>query len=90
MAQSMEDVQNVLQFAQIVQGAGPQAQMTLKTDAMMDFIAEKLGIPQKIRNTQEERMMMQQQMAEAAQQVAQQAPEVIPEAAKQMVKQGGM
>jgi hypothetical protein len=78
MAQSMEDVQNVLQFAQIVQGAGPQAQMTLKTDAMMDFIAEKLGIPQKIRNTQEERMMMTQQMAEAAQQVAQQNPEAIP------------
>ena len=78
MAQSMEDVQNVLQFAQIVQGAGPQAQMTLKTDAMMDFIAEKLGIPQKIRNTQEERMMMTQQMAEAAQQVAQEAPEAVP------------
>ena len=78
MAQSMEDVQNVLQFAQIVQQSGPEAQMTLKTDAMMDFIAEKLGIPQKIRNTQEERMMMQQQMAQAAQQVAQQAPEAIP------------
>jgi hypothetical protein len=90
MAQSMEDVQSVLQYAQIVQQAGPQAQMTLKTDAMMDYIAEKLGIPQKIRNTQEERMMMQQQMAQAAQQMAQQAPEVIPEAAKQMVKQGGM
>jgi hypothetical protein len=45
---------------------------------MMDFIAEKLGIPQKIRNTQEERMMMTQQMAEAAQQVAQQNPEAVP------------
>lgn len=78
MAQSMEDVQNVLQYAQIVQQAGPQAQMTLKTDAMMDYIAEKLGIPQKIRNTQEERMMMTQQMADAAQQVAQQAPEAVP------------
>jgi hypothetical protein len=90
MAQSMEDVQSVLQYAQIVQQAGPQAQMTIKMDAMMDYIAEKLGIPQKIRNTQEERAMMTQQMAQAAQQVAQQAPEVIPEAAKQMVKQGGM
>lgn len=78
MAQSMEDVQNVLQYAQIVQQAGPQAQMTLKTDAMMDYIAEKLGIPQKIRNTQEERQMMAQQMADAAQQVAQQAPEAVP------------
>jgi hypothetical protein len=78
MAQSMEDVQNVLQYAQIVQQAGPEAQMTLKTDAMMDFIAEKLGIPQKIRNTQEERAMMAQQMASAAQQVAQQAPEAVP------------
>lgn len=78
MAQSMEDVQNVLQYAQIVQQAGPQAQMTLKTDAMMDYIAEKLGIPQKIRNTQEERQMMAKQMADAAQQVAQQAPEAVP------------
>ena len=78
MAQSMEDVQNVLQYAQIVQQAGPQAQMTLKTDAMMDYIAEKLGIPQKIRNTQEERQMMAQQMADTAQQVAQQAPEAVP------------
>ncbi len=78
MAQSMEDVQNVLQYAQIVQQAGPQAQMTLKTDAMMDYIAEKLGIPQKIRNTQEERQMMAQQMSEAAQQMAQQNPEAVP------------
>jgi len=78
MAQSMEDVQNVLQYAQIVQQAGPQAQMTLKTDAMMDFIAEKLGIPQKIRNTQEERATMAKQMTDAAQQVAQQNPEAVP------------
>lgn len=78
MAQSMEDVQNVLQYAQIVQQAGPEAQMTLKTDAMMDFIAEKLGIPQKIRNTQEERMILTQQMAQAAQQVAQESPESVP------------
>lgn len=78
MAQSMEDVQNVLQYAQIVQQAGPQAQMTLKTDAMMDFIAEKLGIPQKIRNTQEERAIMAKQMTDAAQQVAQQNPEAVP------------
>jgi hypothetical protein len=78
MAQSMEDVQSVLQYAQIVQQAGPQAQMTLKTDAMMDYIAEKLGIPQKIRNTQEERQMMAQQMSEAAQQMAQQNPEAVP------------
>jgi hypothetical protein len=88
MAQSMEDVQNVLQYAQIVQQAGPQAAMTIKTDEMMDFIAEKLGIPQKIRNTKEERMMLQQQTAEMAQQVAQQNPEAIPgmvEAASQGV-----
>ena len=78
MAQSMEDVQNVLQYAQIVQQAGPQAQMTLKTDAMMDFIAEKLGIPQKIRNTQEERAITAKQMTDAAQQVAQQNPEAVP------------
>jgi hypothetical protein len=94
MAQNMEDVQNVLQYAQIVQQAGPQAQMTLKADAMMDYIAEKLSIPQKLRNTQEERMAMQQQMAQMVQQVSQQNPELAQQVATQavpkMLEQGGM
>ncbi len=79
MAQNMDDIQNILQYAQIAQQAGPQGQMTIKVDEMMDYIAEKLGVPQRLRPTPQERMMMQQQMAQMAQQN--------PEAAAEMVQQ---
>jgi hypothetical protein len=88
MAQSMDDVQNILQYAQIVQGAGPAAQNTLKVDAMMDLIADKLGIPQKIRNSPEERQVAQQEAMQMAQQVAQQNPELAQNVATQAIKQG--
>jgi hypothetical protein len=67
MAQSMEEVNNMLQFAQIAQGAGPEGQMAVKVGDMLDLIAEKLGIPQSIRNTPEERAMIAEQAAQAAQ-----------------------
>ena len=77
MAQAMEDVQNVLQYAQIAQGVGPQGQFMIKIDSMMEFIADKLGVPQRILNSPEERMLLQQQqqqmqMATMAAQIAQQ------------------
>jgi hypothetical protein len=78
MAQNMDDIQNILQYAQIAQQAGPAGQTTIKVEEMMDYIAEKLGVPQSIRPTPQERMMMKQQMAQAAQQMAaeqQMAPE---------------
>ena len=80
MAQSMEEVNNMLQFAQIAQTVGPEGQLILKVGDMMDLIAEKLGIPQKIRNTPEERMAAMEQAAQAAQ--------ANPELAQQVV--GGM
>ena len=90
-AQAMEEVQNVLQYAQIVQGAGPQAQSIIKIDAMMEFIADKLGVPQRILNTAEERMLIQQQQMQMAAMAAQAAPEAVPEMVKGAMKQqGGM
>jgi hypothetical protein len=79
MAQNMDDIQNILQYAQIAQQAGPQGQMAIKVDEMMDYIAEKLGVPQKLRPTPQERMMMQQQAAQMMQEN--------PEAAAEMVQQ---
>jgi hypothetical protein len=90
MAQAMEDVQNVLQYAQIVQGVGPQGQAMIKIDSMLEFIAEKLGIPQRILNTAEERMMIQQQQAQMAMMAAQAAPEAVPEMVKGAMQQGAM
>jgi hypothetical protein len=64
------------------------AQNTLKVDAMMDLIAEKLGIPQKIRNSPEERQIAQQEAMQMAQQMAQQNPELAQNVATQAIKQG--
>tara|TARA_R110002072_G_scaffold300152_1_gene477023 strand:+ start:19 stop:1611 length:1593 start_codon:yes stop_codon:yes gene_type:complete len=87
MAQNMEEVQNVLQYAQIAQGAGPEGAMNIKVDEMMDYVAEKLGVPQRLRPTPQERMMMKQQMQQAAQQqqMMQMAAEN-PEATAQVVE----
>jgi hypothetical protein len=83
----MEEVDKILQYSQIAQAAGPEAMQTLKIGEMMDFIAEQLGVPQRIRTTPLERMMMQQQAMEAAQQMAQQAPEQMPAMAEAVMKQ---
>ena len=47
-------------------------QMTIKMEEIADYIAEAMGIPSEIRTTYEERMQMQQVMAEQAQMMAQQ------------------
>jgi hypothetical protein len=88
-AQSMEEVDKVLQYAQIVQAAGPQAQMSLKVEEMMEFIAEKLGIPQRLLTTKVERMMMQQQAMQMAQQAAAENPEAAGQAVGEMAQQQG-
>jgi len=86
MAQNMEDVQNMLQYAQIAQGAGPEAQATLKVGDMMDLIAEKLGVPQKVRATAAERQIAMQKSMQMAQQAVQANPQIAAEAAKGLMK----
>ena len=86
-AQAMEEVEKVMQYAQIAQSSGPEAMSTLKMTKMMDFIAEQLGIPQSILTTEMERMMAQQQAMEMAQQVAQEAPEAVPAMAEAAMQQ---
>ena len=87
MAQNMEEVQNILQYAQIAQNSGPEGAVNIKVDEMMDYIAEKLGVPQRLRPTPQERMMMKQQMQQQAQQqqMMQMAAEN-PEATAQVVE----
>jgi hypothetical protein len=72
MSQQMEEVQNILQFAQIAMQAGPEGSMMLKQDAMLDLIADKMGIPQSVRNSPLEREMMKEQAAQMAQQAREQ------------------
>ena len=86
-AQAMEEVEKVMQYAQIAQQAGPEAMSTLKMGEMMDFIAEQLGIPQRVLTTKMERMMMQQQAMEQMQQAAMQNPEAAGQVATQVADQ---
>ena len=93
MAQNMEDVQNIMQYAQIAQQT-PNPAMSIKMDEMMDYIADKLGVPQKLRPTPQERMMLQQQQAQAMQQqqmmqMAQENPEAVAQVAQAATQQQG-
>ena len=67
-AQNMDDLQNVLQFTQIVQGVGPMGQVAINQDAMLDYIVDKMGIPRSVVNNEETREaiieQMQQQMSQ--------------------------
>ena len=54
-AQNMDDLQNVFQFTQIVQGVGPMGQVAINQDAMLDYIAEKMAIPKSVINDEEQR-----------------------------------
>lgn len=87
MAQAMEEVEKVLNFAQITQGMGPAGQMAIKQDEMLDYIAEKLGIPQRLLNNKVEKMMMMQQAQQQAQQMAQENPEAAGAVAETVMKE---
>ena len=71
-SQNMEDLEKVLNFAQIAQSAGAVGQVAINYDEMVDYIVEKLGIPQRVINSKEEReqiaIEMQQQMMAMQQQ----------------------
>ncbi len=85
-AQNMDEVNDVLQFMQVVATMGPEAQIALKKDNIIDFIAQRLGVPASLLTTQEERQMVMMQMAQAAEQaaMAQQAMAAPPDANAQM------
>jgi hypothetical protein len=77
MAQNMEEINNILQFSQIAQSVGPEGAMAVKVGEMLDLIAEKLGVPQKIRRSPEERAQQMQQMATLAEQNPEMAAQVV-------------
>ena len=89
MAQNMDDVQSMLQYAEIAQQSGPQGQATLKVDVMLDYIAEIQAVQAKVRTTPEERALAEQQALQAAQQMAEQNPEAAAGVAEQMMQQQG-
>lgn len=77
MAQNMEEVNAILQYSQMMMSGqfGPDGQLALKNDVVVDYVADKLGVPAMVRNTAEERAVLmeeaeQQQMQAAAMQQA--------------------
>ena len=69
-SQNNQDINNVIQFAQIVSQLGPEGQTILKIGKIADYIAEKLGIPADLTNSEAERAIIVQQTQELIQQQA--------------------
>jgi hypothetical protein len=70
MAQNMEEVNSIMQYMQISQSLGTDGQLAIKTDVLVDYLADKLGVPAAVRNSAAERAVL---MEEARNQQQQQA-----------------
>lgn len=68
-AQNMEEVNAIVQFMQLSQAFGPDGQLALKTDRVVDYVADKLGVPAAVRNSAAERAVLMEE-AQARQQEA--------------------
>jgi len=71
-AQSMGDIEKILQWVTAAGQLGPEGQMAVKTSAIVDHVADKMGIPASLRTTPAEREQMMQQAMQAAQMAAEQ------------------
>lgn len=67
-AQAMEEVNAVMQYAQIMQGFGTDGAVAIKTDMVVDYIGDKLGVPANLRNNAAERAVLMEQMQQQQQQ----------------------
>ena len=74
-AQNLDDIQDVMQWAQISGTLGPVAQSTIKADAVADYVADKLGVPADVRTSQEERQELEMQLQQMMQAQQQMPPE---------------
>lgn len=71
MAQNMSKVEETMNFMQITAQMGPQGQVFLKQDKLIDYIADQMGVPAELRTTPEEREQLMQQAMQMAQQAQQ-------------------
>ena len=70
MAQNMEEVNSIMQYMQIAQSLGTDGQLVIKTDMLVDYLADKLGVPAAVRNTAAERAVLMEEMRNQQQQQA--------------------
>ena len=78
MAQNLDEINSIVQFMQIAQGLGPEAQLAIKPGAVIDYIADKLGVPASVRANAQERKAQMDQMAQMAQQMQQPQQAALP------------
>jgi hypothetical protein len=73
-AQNMEEVNAIMQFMQLSQAMGTDGQLALKMDRVVDYVADKLGVPYGVRNTAAERaVLMEEAIAKQQEQMAAEA-----------------
>ncbi len=70
-AQAMDEVNSALQFAQLAQQMGPEGAVAIKYGEMVDYLADKLGVPSALRNDAAERAFMLEQQQRQQQQMMQ-------------------
>jgi hypothetical protein len=61
-AQAMDEINAILQYSQLMQGFGTDGAVAIKTDLVVDYIGDKLGVPATLRNNQAERAVLMEQM----------------------------
>jgi hypothetical protein len=76
-AQNLDDINDVMQFAQIASSLGAGGQAEMKPEKIAKYVADKLGIPSDLRTSDEEKQLIEQQMMMMmqAQQQMQAAPD---------------
>jgi hypothetical protein len=66
-AQAMDEINAILQYSQLMQGFGTDGAVAIKTDLVVDYIGDKLGVPATLRNNQAERAVLMEQMQQQQQ-----------------------
>lgn len=67
-AQNEDELGALMQFMQIAQAVGPAGQMALNQERALGYIADRLGVPMMVMNTEDEREEMMAQMQQMMQQ----------------------
>jgi hypothetical protein len=78
-AQNEDELGALMQFMQIAQAVGPAGQMALNQERALGYIADRLGVPMIVMNTEDEReemMAQMQQMMQQAQEAQAEEPEM--------------
>jgi hypothetical protein len=69
-AQNLSELEAVMQFLQVAQQFGPTGAIAVNQEEAIEFIADRLGIPARILNTEEQKETIMAQMQEVQQQQA--------------------